>query len=624
MSVYSSARLWRFPNRQFFNSHSPSQLRYASGSPTDQVELTPSQLIRFTLTGTTSNGNQGIQDLFDRWPLNSPPPSELKLFKPKRQSYRDIPLKRLKRVSTLQQLQTFIEQNATNRNCAMVIQANGCALLQVALRNCEQHHSYGEILLIINGIVARLQRLKAPVSSSIHILGMYYACLSLSTPALYNHLKGYCDLTSDLLSHETSVSLVDTLVYALESIRFGNPGFSTLPMLKLVTGEGGTSTAYRLHDVLFWAHHNHPTNSIEQYVFLLAKLRSNLVLQEVMDISLQDVSPDLQSPVQSKYACVLALANDGNPKEAARYLRQISERLDDTLPGISKFQGLTALLAHEEISKILPELAGDLEYVDIVDSQLGHMERSLGLQWQTVGSVHTSISNSQCVTSGKPLLSIEGDCAGFDSIERLIVGIRRLGCSNSFDDLGMIADLLNEHDGSEISVCLSTLDDGPYNLAWRPQCSPIEFSNAPLPARYDSSKPWSPSTLGLIRGQLDSNGTALENEPSLHLMQLGYLVMQRRSPILPSSMIQFADGPMWQETGHIVAWDRVVGGFLIVFVGKGHGLIDPGLCPSSLQPPPGLSPVTVVSIPKHFYSARTASSIQNGKLHFGVEPDPEL
>ncbi|RJE17568.1 hypothetical protein PHISCL_10096 [Aspergillus sclerotialis] len=252
------------------------------------------------------------------------------------------------------------------------------------------------------------------------------------------------------------------------------------------------------------------------------------------------------------------------------------------------------------------------------------MERRLGIQWQTAELVHTSISNSQCVASGKPLLSIEGDCTGFDSIERLIAGIRHLGCSKSLDDLGMVADLLNEHDGSEIPVCLSTLDDGPYHLAWRPQCSPIEFSNAPLPASHNSSKPWSPSTLGLIRGQLDSNGTTLENEPSLHLMQLGYLVMQRKNPILPSSMAQFADGPMWQETGHIVAWDRVAGGFLIVFVGKGHGLIDPGLRPSTLQPPPGLSPVAVVSIPKHFYSAGAASGIQNGKLHFDVEPDVEL
>ena len=624
MSAYCSTRLGRLPTRQLVHSHSLSQLRYASGSPTSQVELTPSQVLRFSLTGATPEGNQGIQDLFDRWPLNTPPPSELKIFKPKRQSYRDIPLKHLKRVSTIEQLQTFIERNVTNRKCGMVIQANGCEALQAALRNCEQNHSFGEILRIITGIVARLERLKAPVSTSIYILGMYYSCLSFSAPTLHRHLKGYCDLTPDLLSFETSIFLVKALVYALESIRLGNPGFSAVPMLKLVTGEGSASTEYRLHDILFWAHHNHPTSSIQQYILLLAKLRSHLVLQEALDISLREVSPGSQSPAQSTYACVLALANEGKPEEAARYLRQISERSDDALPGISKFQGLSSLLAHEEISKILPELAGELEDMDITESQLGHMEKRLGMKWQSEESVHTNIANSQCVASEKPLISIEGDCTGYDSIERFIAEIRYLGCSKSLDDLGMIADLLNEHDGSEIPVCLSTLVDDPYHLAWRPQCSPIEFSNAPHPARYDSSGPWSPSTLGLIRGRLGSNGTALESEPCMHLMQLGYLVMQRRNPILPSNITQFADGPMWQETGHIVAWDRVVGGFLIVFVGKGQGLIDPGPRASHLQPPPGLSTVTEVSIPKHFYSVGTASSIQHGSLHFEVEPDTKL
>ncbi|RMJ25376.1 hypothetical protein PHISP_03772 [Aspergillus sp. HF37] len=382
-------------------------------------------------------------------------------------------------------------------------------------------------------------------------------------------------------------------------------------MLKLVTGEEGASEGCRLHDILFWAGPNGSTSSIHQYILLLTKLKSRTVLQQVLDQSLQDISS-----IQPLYDCVVGLMDEGESEQAATYLKQISERRDDSLPGISKFPGLRRILADEETSKLLPKIAGELEYAGILQNQLYDMETRLGIKWQPQKSIHTSISDPQCVASEEPLLTPDGNCAGFGSVERLIAEIRDFGCSSELAELGRIADLLNEHDGAEIPVMPGFKIESP-ELAWRPQCSPVEFSGAPLPSRHDCSAPWSPSTLGLLRGRIDC-GVPLENERTLHLMQLGYLVMLQQAPIW-HARAKADDGHYWKETGHIVAWDRVAGQLLAVFVGKGHGLVEPGLPPLSLKPPPGLRRVEGISVPGHMPRRGTGAEIRNSKYHFDVD-----
>lgn len=635
---------------QLINPRAIIRLRHASGSPTAAVEtgtrLTPSQLLRFSLAGTTAASNQAIiQDVFDQWPLDTPPPPSLGLFTPRRQSHKGVPLQHLKQledqVKLVQDLQAFIEQNVTNASSAVAVQLHDGALLRKALRKCEGSHSYGEILSVVNGIVARLARLgargrtRAPVLKSTHVLGMHYACLSFCAPALYRHLEGYSQVTSDPLDLETSSSLVDALLNALQSIQFGNKESSPLPMLNLVTGEGRASSAPKLHDILSWKGPNDSSGSIQRYILLLIKLGSQRILRGELDKLLREVPSDVRFPDQSTYAWVLALADAGKPKDARTYMRQISERCDGTLPGISKFCGLPAMLANKETSELLPETAGQLEYMAILQRQLCEIEARLGIEWQPMGSSHTSMSDSQFTASGKPLLGVEGDCTGFDGIERLIASIQISGRSKSYDDLGIIADLLNEHDGSEIPVSLPTLEDSPCEFAWRPQCSPIEFSNAPHPIRYDSSVPWSPSTLGLIRARVDSEAAPGENDGSLHLMQLGYLVMRPRIRASPSNTAHSGDRP-WQETGHIVALDRLAGNFLMVFVGKGYGLLDPGVLAPILQPQLGFSAVAPVFIPRYL-DKRDLKATDYGRtqsrvaclnraigIHFEVEPGVEL
>lgn len=504
----------------------------------------------------------------------------------------------------------------TSSNCAAVLQANDCAFLRRALQRCEQHSSYGDILCTINGLVARLEGMGSLVSASLYLLGMRYACLSLSAAALLHHLEGYHHVSSEPLGLETSISLVSCLFHALQANQFGNQGFSTAPMLKAVTGEGGTHDGYKLHDTLFWADWEGPTDTIHPYILLLTKLKSCTILQQALERSLRALFPDSRFPGQSIYTCVMGLVDEGESEQAVTYMRRISERCDDSLPGISKFYRLRDLLADEKISELLPKVAGEFEYAEILRSQLLGMERRLGIKWQPRKSIHTSITDQQRVTSEEPLLTLDGDCAGFDSTDRLIAEIRALGCSRKLGELGRIAELLDEHDGAEIPVTLSAFEDEPSELAWCPQRSPIEFSNALLLSRHDSSVPWSPSTLGLLRGRFDSEGTPLEYERSLHLMQLGYLVMRPQGhKVRPGA---HSDGGWrgWQETGHIVAWDRVAGEFLAVFVGKGHGLIDPGLASPSLQPPPGLRAVGGICVPGHFPGPRAGSGVRDSRFHF--------
>jgi hypothetical protein len=628
MPLHSQSALLRRSSRQF-SQYTTTQLRYASGGPTAQVEVTPSQVLRFSLTGKTQPSTEHVKPkpgrdighIFDRWDLGTPPPPELGLLKRRRfRSSESMPLKRLRtNTRAIRYVQVFIERSVFDAPSGMFIQVNGCGSLRRALQRCERHNSYSEILCAINGLVARLEDLRSPVSTCLYVLGMHYACLSLSPPALYHHLEGYRHVSSEPLSFDTSVSLVSSLFRTLKKVQFGDPGFSTLPMLKLVTGEGGgASDACRLHDALFWADPNGSTSSVHQYILLLTKLKSRTVLQQVLDQSLQDISPNSIFPIKRAYDCVMGLMDEGESEQAATYLKQISERCHDTLPGISKFHGLRRLLADEKTSELLPKIAGDLEYADMLQNQLYDMETRLGIKWQSQKSIHTSIADPQCVASEEPLLTTDGDCAGFDSVERFTAEIQTFGCSSEPGELGRIADLLNEHDGTEIPVTtISTFEAGSSELAWLPQCSPIEFSSAPIPSRHDCSAPWSPSTLGLLRGRIDC-GVPLENERPLHLMQLGYLVMLQQAPML-HARAKADDGHYWKETGHIVAWDRVGGQLLAVFVGKGHGLIEPGLPPPSLKPPPGLGRVEGITVPGHKLGRRTGAAIRYSKFHFDVD-----
>ncbi|KJK65477.1 hypothetical protein P875_00010264 [Aspergillus parasiticus SU-1] len=229
-------------------------------------------------------------------------------------------------------------------------------------------------------------------------------------------------------------------------------------------------------------------------------------------------------------------------------LQCISKCANGNLPSLSDFEGLKGLLAAERVAHAIPQLAGK-EYLSILEAQLEDMEKRLGITWNRRKSVHTSISNPLYISSNQPILTIDGDSAGYGSNMRLIAEIEALGCSKSMLELGRVASLLDEFEGDHIRVFIPNEDAAPYDFAWFPQRSPIELPNDSLLEGIDRNEAWSPSALGLLR--------------------LGYLVARPKSA---QGTLEAAQS--WEETGHIVTWDRAFGRFIIVFVGKSREPLD--------------------------------------------------
>lgn len=647
MRRYVASYVWLLQRRQSLPQSSVLRqplIRHASGNANNGPSYhntSPSQLLRFALTGVgelaegheprlESNGQ--IHELFsEEWPLNVPPlPIQAWL----QQQTPDWSSKLLRKylnhdVENIQQLQKFVEENVNGPETAAVLQSTHIKLLSRALERCQRYNSCGDILLAINGIIARLEKLGIPVSRKFHVLGMQYACHCHSLSALKRHLDGYCLVSSERLDPFTSVILANSLISLIDAAKIDDPDYNVNSVLGLVAGESHSSqvSGHKLHDILCWADPGGPNIFIEQYALLLTKLQSQETFHKAWDRFMETLST--QTPLyafHSAYACVLSLVDAGSSEAAVNCLKQISRHAGNTLPEISKFKNLSMLLAHPAVNEVLPWLAGEKELLSILENQLESMEHSLGIRWQPDKSVHSSISDPLCVATGQPLFTMDGDSVGFDTNDRLIAEVRSLGCSNSPTDLGIIANLLDEHDGSEILASLPGCRGTPLELAWLPHRSPLDFSR-PSPdanTRTDMSIPWSPLTLGLIRVRALSDESFLESRVSLHLMQLGYLVVRR-----PNAEIENPENQHpWQQSGHIVALDRATGQFLALSVGSYHALLEPGL---HLPSPPfkfGLGPLANLALPSCNRSFLTPGnptfSYGNPGTRLHLEVDPGL
>ena len=615
MSVYSFSRLGRLSQRQpmrvsFHRSnHDVAERKRGPTGTVKLADLNPSQLLRFAMTGNslpageTAEGRQReaeqvIRRLLDKRLPNTPPMVELKQSKPDMAP--NLTSRPLADVHTVRQMRYFVERHLHAPRYAYAVQMDNCEHIRQALRRCEPGNSSADILVVLNGLIARIERFSVPVSEKLYIMGMEYACRAWHPAALYTHIKGYLHTTTARLDYDSSVRLVRCLLDALETIQFNEPLFSTHAMTGVITGEDAP-TQCRLHDILCWA--DGQRDSMEEYVTLLIKIQSEFLLRGAVDRTLAGIFPDAKFPVQAMYTAATVSLYD---KYGLNVLKTISRHCDGALPGLSTFRDLNTLLARRWASENISSLAGETEYAEILQRQLGEMEARLGIAWQPLQAVHTHIANPHHVASNTALLTLDGDAAGYDSIERFLTELRVSGRSREAGNLARIADLLHEHDGSQIRVSLAPVDEVRMELAWRPQCSPIEFSDAPGHWKF-----WA---RGLMRGRLDSDGVAVPHERSLHLMQLGYLVMRRSSD---ASAFASSDAG-WAETGHVVVLNRVTGRLLIVFLGKGYGSVSAGVPAGDVAPPRGLGRIESISVPGYFEGEELPRCVREARFHFGI------
>lgn len=545
---------------------------------TPNHEPTPSQILRYALMGTTELSRQepSKQDLDDHlnevflgeWRLSAPP--LWSSFRPKAAGLdRDVFSKGLEDdVQNLHQLHIFIERHLNGQGFRGLWLVEHCGLLAQALERCQRHHSAAEILVAINALVSRLRRLQTIVPWELHLLGMYYACLSYSAAALERHLRDLRAVKLNPFGLATSLPLVDALYMSIRSFELQGDYPDTGSMLKQVTGEPCVNDASEvtLHSFLSWA--SRGKAKVGRYFRLLVKLKSLELLQSVWGDLVRLLEPKApERRFHDAYSCIMALVVEGDVTRATRYLEEISKRAGNVLPYISGFKDLNVLLANQEVCELLSRLCGGDEYLKILEVYLEHMERRLGIKWLPERSLHTSISNLSYNATGQPLLTMDGDSTGYESSERLIAEMHALGCSGSLSDLIRLANCLDEHGGEHIPVVQSSAENTPLELAWVPQRCPVDVLNS-SEVRSGEHTTNSPSSLGLIRLDPENAGFLPADTRSLHLMQLGYLIIKPKASNAEHE---------WRESGHIVALDRSSGQLFAVFVGKGQGPISAGI-----------------------------------------------
>lgn len=617
----------------------PLLRRASSGTLTrsSSLRVTQSQLLQFALTGskppikddgTELNGDRCFNELFlEEWPSpTNPKPSLGSVIQVKTETTEDgdIPGDPKGDAQLLQKLQSYIEKNVRNgRQCAL-LQDDQCKPLMRALSLCQEQHSYGEILMLINAAIHRIEMLQTPVSENLHFLGMYYACLAFSAPALQHHLDNFGRSCSRHLTSEESVLLVRVLDTTLQGLVFQRPDFDAAAMLSVVAGESGSAPPPRqtLHGILYWDGLENGSEDIGLYLTLLARLRSDSLLRRVWKQTLEKMAASSFPAFESTYGFVKSFVDTGKPQDAIKYFRQISENSNGALPDISRFQGLSGLLTDGEVCQILPELAGPEEYLRMVETQTEDMENRLGIRWRPRMSHHTDISDPSTIFTNQPLLTIDGESSGYESAQRLIAEIHTFGCSKSTAELGTIATLLDEHDGECIPVCVSREEDHPLEFCWFPQRSPVEWSSQSLPLSTDMSRPWSPLTLGLVRARLSSGSSFLTKERFLYLMQLGYLAVRPKNA--PPG-----DSPPWKESGHIVAWDRVSGQFLMVHPDNGRRIIGTSQLLEASAPQSSLVTIRVIypmdnGLREKNWMVKSLGQIRKSRIKCQFEADPGL
>ncbi|GLB18227.1 hypothetical protein AtubIFM61612_008118 [Aspergillus tubingensis] len=566
MSLYS--HLCVLSRRRALRSFyiSPSLCRHVSidvNSRASYTEPTPSHLVRFALTGTTKPSHNDVSnpeldkhlsDIFlGDWPLVSLPPPFWSSSGRQPQNPDEIALfKALKHdVRNLRHLQVLIERTINEVEGSLLLQTQSCALLAQALNRCQRKNSYGEILSALNAIITRLERLGLPRTSNLYFLGMYYAALSLSAPALERFLDGYLSVGLWPLDSLASKSLVNALVNALHYQRFREVTIDTNAILELIEG--------------------------------------------------------------------VTLTESGDVVQAMDYLQEVSKHSQGMLPGISEFKDVNRLLESEVIGPLLPRMAGEKEYLKLLEAQLIQIEHKLGLSWDSEGPFHTNISDPHSIISDIPLFNIDGDSTGYESVARLITEINASGCSRSATDLGKIAELLEEHEGDIIPVSLPSTEGQDEEYAWFPQYSSVQCSGASPSAGKEGTESWTPSTLGLVRVSCDSSGSPLER--SIHVMQLGRLARRARCP---HDQDPSYDNP-WEETEHMIAWDRVYGQLIAVYVGPSDAPIEGRIESRAARARSGIEAITTVSL--HGDTAPTSqgdliSFIGNASMHYYIEEDP--
>lgn len=620
--------------RSCFRHHSSIDTLTSSKANTEFILPSTSQLLRFSITAPSRVSldddhsrtlrSQVLRLLDADWKLGPPAALWLPLKGVQPINQRQGTLL-LSSVADVPALKAVVERMVIDSEGAARLQVNNCIVLGNALQRCQSHNTYSEIVAVLSDIIARLERFKLPIYSQLCELGIYYAALDLSIPALHHFLRAWQRKTAKRLTYGDRI--VQALTSAVNAKLIEVPSYDPSPLLAEITGEGGVPSDMHtiLYQSLYRDHHD-----FAALLRLLAGIGSDGPLYEFWAAFLQTFDRKDPEVCRSAYSVVLTLIKSGRSETALDFLEDISKQCNGTLPHIETSHDLQALFRDPVVGKSLANMVNDECYKKLLEAGFTSMEERLGIKWQGAQGKPSSkahfgvtLDSFWATLADQPLLTIDGDCAGYDDISRLYPGLQAHGCSKSRQELGKVVDLLNDYDGDLYNVVVQlNLNQEQWQsfqsefpsaeFRWCPQRSPIEFSDSPLPSLTNQSEQWTPASLGLMRARPYVNGEPQAGANGLHLMQLGYLEM-RHGPNEP-----------WKPSGYIVAWDRQFGETIAFFVGEYSAVISCG--PISSNPPfgtvmyirpfdkPHVLPLSPDRQPRKL----------SGRYYLDIDPSPDL
>lgn len=596
----------------------------------------PSQLLRYTLTSSNPLSTETESDsLFRRrilslidtnWVSGNPPPGLWCALKGVHPTTRKEEAKRLNSVNDISSLRFVVERLAVDLQGAKLL--NHYFASTGVLQRCEENNTYSELVSALSDITTRLTRLELPQLTSDHCL--QYAAIDLAMPAFQHFLHSRLEVPGPPLSFSNGGSVINALYESIESVLFARPNYDASFILASLTGEGNQAPRDRptLHEVL----HESPDKDRQNwttYLGALAMLRSRDALVYSWKQYMANFDPLDRGSCHLAYNVIQALVRSRRSDEAAVLLEDISQRSEDNLPYIETLQNVQVLVDDPVVGEALPDLVQGRHYHELLDSRIANMELRLGIrweevQWQSKKKAHVGVTPNSpwAVFKDQPLLTIDGNCAGYEDPVRLWSEIHARGCSKSRNDLQQIIDVLHDLDGAPQKVTVWPIERNmqgffqsnfsSIEFQWNPEHSPLEFSDSPLSARSNRSKKCTPATLGLLRARATVKGVPQDTNKCLHLMQLGSLDMR------------FGAGESWLASGYIVAWDRQHGEIIALYVGEDYGVIERG------STPPDAPFGSVVQIrPSHVarnerWPSDRHSRIPARSYYLDLDPSPDL
>ncbi|EEP78424.1 predicted protein [Uncinocarpus reesii 1704] len=564
-------------------------VRHSRTSPIHRRELSCSvpqlpraQLLRYALTGSTAasavNGQLSQLDTQLDQLFSTP-------LLPKgldESSNREIgsPFRfRAQHGHILSSIQSEIETKITDKRSGDEF-VGSFPLFREALGRCENATQWEDLIATINGTLARLQKLNVINTRELLLLGMNYAAQCFSVPALRHYFKRYSEGGYEHLSPETANQLVNSLTKGLEMRILDNPSIDKNKMRQVIMGtnssDSGSGAFHSLLDI------SHPSENafLGAYVNLLGDLGEQKGLSEIWQVIRAQFVRSRQTTHLKKAAanCLQAMVKSGNPQAAIEAARDVSRQVD-----LNSFfpVHLWGLLIQHDQDGVLCGLPIDKTVQSVLDRELRVMEMKLGVRWSgKENGSHSYVRDTPVwCNNGSPEDVYEwlGTSNMIPAASHLLDLFGVANSSRSIASISSMADLLNEYEGVEIPLCMAQNKQfGQLELAWITQCSPIEITQDKEILAEEKYRARQLSSLGLLRVRQDCNGVPRKVGPHVHLMQVGYVAMRRKSTLAKSGL-PTAEPEQWTPTGHVIGWDRRNGKLVFLWVGKGYGAMKAGL-----------------------------------------------